>query len=123
MSDNAFKTAPYSAYTTVELARAATAPHLSTEERIRMLDEIVRREGALDNASSDQDFARNCHMHKEAARSAYELTCDIGMKDSAKYMAYATVEFNYWSACEEAAFRNAQYEMASAGAFSRARDV
>ncbi|MEI9402324.1 hypothetical protein [Mesorhizobium argentiipisi] len=44
MSDTAFKSAPYASYTTIELARAADAPRLSTAERIRMLDEISRRE-------------------------------------------------------------------------------
>ncbi len=36
--------ARYTYYSTEELARASTAPNLSTNERIRMLDEIVRRE-------------------------------------------------------------------------------
>lgn len=36
----------YPYYTTSELARAATAPRLSTDERIRMLDEINRRDAA-----------------------------------------------------------------------------
>ncbi|MBB5040836.1 hypothetical protein [Shinella fusca] len=36
----------YPYYTTSELARAATAPRLSTAERIRMLDEINRRDAA-----------------------------------------------------------------------------
>jgi hypothetical protein len=40
-SDPAIK---YPYYTTPELARAATAPRLSTDERIRMLDEIQRRD-------------------------------------------------------------------------------
>lgn len=35
----------YPYYSTAELARAATAPRLSTDERIRMLDEIQRRDG------------------------------------------------------------------------------
>lgn len=34
----------YPYYTTSELARAATAPRLSTEVRIRMLNEINRRD-------------------------------------------------------------------------------
>ena len=34
----------YPYYTTSELVRGATAPRLSTKERIRMLDEINRRE-------------------------------------------------------------------------------
>lgn len=36
----------YPYHTTSELARAATAPRLSTDERIRMLDEINRRDAA-----------------------------------------------------------------------------
>ncbi len=38
--------AAFTYYTTVELARAATAPKLSTKTRIAMLDEINRRDAA-----------------------------------------------------------------------------
>lgn len=44
MIDTEKKSFRYPYYSTSELVRAATAPRLSTKERIAMLDEVSRRE-------------------------------------------------------------------------------
>ena len=60
----------FSYYTTVELARAATAPKLSTATRIAMLDEINRRDALEAEIAAEHSGPANHFRLNLAGRKA-----------------------------------------------------